>query len=115
MPDQIGRYRIDATLGSGAFATVYRGTDDVLGAPVAIKVLADNWAHDADVRRRFVDEARILWQLDSDRIVRVHTVDEWEGRPYFVMEYADRGSLDDRIRARPGQQFPLERRVEISS
>jgi serine/threonine protein kinase len=114
MPDQIGRYRIDATLGSGAFATVYRGTDEVLGAQVAIKVLADNWANDADVRRRFVEEARILWQLDSDRIVRVHTVDEWEGRPYFVMEYADRGSLADRIRARPGQPFAVSDALNIS-
>jgi serine/threonine protein kinase len=114
MPDRIGRYRIDATLGSGAFATVYKGSDELLGAQVAIKVLADNWGNDADVRRRFVEEARILWQLDSDRIVRVHTVDEWEGRPYFVMEYADRGSLADRIRARPGQQFSVSDALSIS-
>ena len=114
MPDQIGRYRIDATLGSGAFATVYRGTDELLGAQVAIKVLADNWTHDPDVRRRFVEEARILWQLDSDRIIRVHTVDEWEGRPYFVMEYADRGSLGDRVRARAGQQFAVSDALNTS-
>src|SRR4029079_15859606 len=74
----------------------------------------DNWSNDADVRRRFADEARIRWQLDSDRIVRIHNVDEWEGRPYFVMEYADRGSLADRIRARPGQQFSINDSLTIS-
>ena len=43
----------------------------------------------------------MLWRLDSDRAIRVHLVDELDdGRPYFVMDYADRGSLGDRMAER---------------
>ncbi len=96
--DRIGRYVIERRLGTGAFATVWLGFDEALDAHVAIKVLADNWAHDADVRSRFTAEARWLWRADDPRIVRVFTVGELDnGQPYFVMEHADRGSLADRI------------------
>ncbi len=43
---------------------------------VAIKVLADNWSHDADVRARFLAEARLLRRLESRRVVKVHDVGE---------------------------------------
>ena len=54
MPERLGKYRIERLLGTGAFASVYLGVDDALAAPVAIKVLADNWSHDEDIRRRFI-------------------------------------------------------------
>ncbi len=98
MPERLGKYRIERLLGTGAFASVYLGVDDALAAPVAIKVLADNWSHDEDIRRRFIEEARILRRADDERIVRVHTVDELaDGRPYFVMDYADRGTVHERL------------------
>src|SRR5947209_3081633 len=56
-PEKIGRYRILQRIGSGAFATVWLGADDTLDARVAIKVLADNWAHHPDIRARFLQEA----------------------------------------------------------
>jgi hypothetical protein len=97
-PDRFGRYRVVRRIGSGGFATVWLARDDVLDAPVAVKVLADNWAHRLDVRTRFEDEARILRRADSDRVVRVHDIGELpDGRPYFVMTYADRGTLADRL------------------
>lgn len=99
----IGKFRIERPLGAGAFATVWLARDEVLDAPVAVKVLAENWSRNDDVRRRFVDEARILHQLDSDRVVRVFAVDHLDdGRPYFVMEWADRGTLYDRMSRRVG-------------
>jgi eukaryotic-like serine/threonine-protein kinase len=101
-PARFGRYRVDRRLGSGAFATVWLGFDEELHAPVAVKVLADNWAHHLDVRERFLEEARILRRADSDRVVRVHDIGELDdGRPYFVMTYADRGTLADRLASGP--------------
>jgi serine/threonine protein kinase len=97
-PDRVGRYRVVRRIGSGGFATVWLARDEVLDAPVAVKVLADNWAHRMDVRARFEEEARILRRADSDRVVRVHDIGELpDGRPYFVMTYADRGTLADRL------------------
>ncbi|WP_264159343.1 serine/threonine-protein kinase [Actinomadura rudentiformis] len=101
-PPTVGRYRIDRVLGSGAFASVWLGHDDALEAQVAIKVLSGSLIDDLDVRNRFLEEARILRRADSERLVRVHDIGELpDGRPYFVMSYADRGTLADRMRERP--------------
>lgn len=100
--DSIANYRLERRLGSGAFATVWLGYDEQLDGHVAIKVLADNWAHEDDIRRRFLHEARLLWKSDNPRLVNVHTVGELEtGQPYFVMEYADRGTLAQRLQTGP--------------
>jgi tRNA A-37 threonylcarbamoyl transferase component Bud32 len=99
---QIGPYRVERLLGIGSFATVWLGYDEVLDAHVAIKVLAENWSHDLRVRERFLDEARLLWRLTDDRVMRVFTVGELpDGRPYFVMSWAEGGSLRDRLAAGP--------------
>lgn len=92
---QIGRYRLDEVHGSGAFATVWRGFDIELEIPVAVKVLAENWSHHADVRERFLAEARLLRRIASDRVVRVYDVGTHEGQPYFVMDFIAGGTLDD--------------------
>ena len=63
--EMIGRYRITGRIGSGSFATVYRGQDDTLDVPVAVKVLADNWSTNDDVRARFLAEARLLRRLSD--------------------------------------------------
>jgi tRNA A-37 threonylcarbamoyl transferase component Bud32 len=114
-PVRIGSYRIERLLGIGSFATVWLGYDAQLGARVAIKVLAENWSHDLRVRERFLDEARMLWRLDDDRIVSVYALGEVpDGRPYSVMAWADGGSLRDRLArgAIPvGQAGPLLREI----
>ncbi|MEV6945380.1 serine/threonine-protein kinase [Streptomyces sp. NPDC051172] len=94
--ERIGRYRLERRLGTGAFGTVWLAHDDELDAPVAVKVLADNWSHRLDVRERFLAEARMLRRAGSDRVVQVYDIGELpDGRPYFVMEYADGGTLAD--------------------
>jgi serine/threonine protein kinase len=92
---QIGRYRLDEVHGSGAFATVWRGFDTELEIPVAVKLLAENWSHHADVRERFLAEARLLRRIASDRVVRVYDVGTHEGQPYFVMDFVAGGTLAD--------------------
>jgi serine/threonine protein kinase len=80
-------------IGVGGFATVWLYHDDELDSDVAVKALADNWAQRFDIRERFLEEARILRRADSDHVVRVYDIGEADGTPYFVMSYADRGSL----------------------
>ncbi|WP_433828239.1 serine/threonine-protein kinase [Actinoplanes sp. CA-015351] len=102
LPTMIGRYRVVQRLGSGAFATVWLAEDDVLDSMVAIKVLADNWAHHPDVRARFEQEAQVLRRADSERLVRVHDFGELpDGRPYQVMTYAAGGTLAERLEQGP--------------
>lgn len=94
--DSIGRYRLVRRIGAGSFATVWLGHDDDLDVPVAVKVLADNWANNSDVRNRFLAEARIMRRIHDRRLVQVYDIGTLDdGRPYFVMDYIDGGSLND--------------------
>jgi tRNA A-37 threonylcarbamoyl transferase component Bud32 len=104
----IGPYRLERVLGTGSFATVWLARDDVLDRNVAVKILADNWSRDNEVRRRFLSEARVLLTVESPRIVRgFHLGEADTGQPYLVMACADRGTLGDRIdqRRREGRTF----------
>ncbi|MFF5172564.1 serine/threonine-protein kinase [Micromonospora sp. NPDC000089] len=113
VPEQVGRYRIRRRLGSGAFATVWLADDEELETPVAIKVLADNWTHQLDVRNRFTEEARILRRAESERLVRVLDVGELpDGRPYLVMTYASGGTLAERLESGP---MPVQQALRIAA
>ena len=92
---RIGRYRLIRRLGSGAFATVWLAVDEALDIEVAIKVLADNWSFNPDVRERFLAEARLLRRISSPRVVRVHDIGEVDQQPYFVMDLIEGGTLAD--------------------
>jgi len=107
----IGRYSVKRLLGSGAFASVWLAHDDLLDVPVAVKVLADNWSVHTDVRARFLTEAKLLRQADSDRVLRVLDIGELpDGRPYFVTSYADGGSLADRL---DDAELPLNEALDV--
>jgi len=113
----IGRFQVERAVGSGTFATVWLARDPDLEAWVAIKLLAENWSMNQDARRRFMEEARAMRLLDDDRIVRVYEVGRLDdGRPYMVMEFADRGTLEDRMRLRAqlDQPFTVAEAVSAS-
>ncbi|MEV6346805.1 serine/threonine-protein kinase [Actinoplanes sp. NPDC051851] len=115
--ETIGRYRIVRPLGEGAFATVFLAIDEELESQVAIKVLAPKWNLDAGVRERFLDEARLLRRLAGERLVRVHDIGQLaDGRPYFVMEYADRATLRARLDhlSETGQTVPFPAAVAVA-
>ncbi|MFK0152564.1 protein kinase [Streptomyces sp. NPDC090493] len=98
----VGRHRLQRLLGCGGFGMVWLAYDYMLEAPVAVKVMAEKWVHRPDLRERFLDEARLLRQAASDRVVQVYDIGELpDGRPYFVMTYADGGTLADRVAQGP--------------
>src|SRR6476661_10870995 len=98
MPHRVGRYAVRRRIGSGGFATVWLAYDEQLDSPVAIKVLADNWTEDHQIRQRFLEEGRYLRKVESPHVVSVYDAGELDdGRPYLVMSYADQGTLADRL------------------
>lgn len=111
LPERLGRLRRVDRIGAGGFATVWLYHDDELDSPVAVKALADNWAQRQDVCDRFLEEARILRRADSDHVVRVYDIGEVDGTPYFVMSYADRGTVADLVD--PGAPLPVGRVVDL--
>jgi serine/threonine protein kinase len=115
LPERLGRLQRVDRLGVGGFATVWLYHDAELRSDVAVKALAENWAQRLDVRERFLEEARILRRADSDHIVRVYDIGEADGTPYFVMTYADLGSLatvlEEGVPLRPGRAVELVRQA----
>jgi Protein kinase domain len=109
------RYRIDALIGSGGMATVYRAHDERLDRDVAIKVLLPNLAGDPVVAERFEREARSMAAVADPGLVAVFDVDPGDppnGRePFVVMELCPGGSLADRLG--PDRPMPPDELVPI--
>jgi serine/threonine protein kinase len=87
-----GKYEVKKAIGKGGFATVYSGFDASLERPVAIKVLED-WGEEADVKERFLREAKAMAKLNHANIATVYDSAEHGGRPYMVMELVNGPSL----------------------
>ncbi len=104
-----GRYRLDEPIASGGMGDVWRGTDELLGRVVAIKVLHAGGAsvgEGDDFRTRFRDEARHSAGLTHPNIATVYDFGEDEGHPYLVMELVEGQSLADLL----GRRGPLPAR-----
>ena len=91
------QYLVDAEIGRGGMAVVYRARDLRLNRRVAIKVLPPELAFNADVRERFLREAQTSAQLAHPGIVPIYMVDEAEGLVFFVMALVDGETLGERL------------------
>ena len=115
IPARVGKYRIDGIIGRGAVGIVYKGFDETIGRPLAIKTLrvdaiADPAHHEA-VLKRFGQEARSAGQCLHPNIVTVFDYVEQDGAPYIVMEYVDAGTLENVITS--GHMLPIRQVGEI--
>jgi eukaryotic-like serine/threonine-protein kinase len=93
------RYRLDRKLGEGGMATVYCGTDILLRRRVAIKVLREQYAADAEFVRRFYQEAESAARLSHPNIVNTYDVGHEDDTYFIVMELVDGASLAEIIAA----------------
>jgi serine/threonine protein kinase len=90
----LSTYRIDGEIGRGGMAVVYGGWHEQLERPVALKVLAEHLAGDADFRARFLREARIASKLHHPNLVQTFDITEVSGLPCIVMELVSGGTLE---------------------
>ena len=92
-----GRYALVELIATGGMGEVWRGTDQILGRPVAIKMLAAMHADDEQFRARFRAEARYASSLSHPGITRVFDYGERSplGGPYLVMELVDGQPLSE--------------------
>jgi len=81
------RYRLDSLIGEGGLACVYRATDLALERTIAVKILRDNYAKDAEAVARFRSEARAAAGLNHPNIVQIFDTGADGELYYIVMEY----------------------------
>ncbi|HLA76534.1 MAG TPA: protein kinase [Vicinamibacteria bacterium] len=113
-----GRYQVIQKLGAGAFGTVYKARDKVLGRMLAIKTirlegLAAAGASLDELLDRFKREAQVSAQLKHPHIVTIYDIGEAEGLSYLAMEFIDGVGLE-RVIASAGR-LPLERAAAIGA
>jgi serine/threonine protein kinase len=111
-----GRYKVVGELGRGAMGAVYRAVDPLIERDVAIKTLLPNVADEADmaeVRERFIREARSAGRLNHPNIVTIFDVGEQNGVAYIAMELLDGRSLQQMLR--DGHKFPYHVAAELTA
>ncbi|HSM14520.1 MAG TPA: protein kinase, partial [Thermoanaerobaculia bacterium] len=106
---RLGPYEITSKLGEGGMGEVYRATDSKLRREVAIKVLPEALANDAERLARFEREAQLLAQLQHPNIASIFGMEESGSTRALVMELVDGPTLADRL-----QQGPLSLEESLS-
>jgi tetratricopeptide (TPR) repeat protein/serine/threonine protein kinase len=97
---KIGAYRAQAEIGRGGMGVVYRGHDPDLDRWLAIKVLLDEHKDNVVLRRRFLDEARVMGQLQHPGVAPIHELGQLEdGRPFFSMKQIQGRMLAELLRS----------------
>ena len=91
------RYEIIEEIGSGGMATVYKAKCKLLNRYVAIKVLRDEFANDAEFIKRFQVEAQSAASLSHQNIVSIYDVGNEDGMHYIVMELIEGKTLKEII------------------
>src|SRR5215211_2280376 len=112
-----GRYRLGRWLAAGGMGQVWQATDEVLGRPVAVKLLREEYAHDPTFARRLRVEARSAAAVTHPGVAsifdygEVRTADGAEPTPFLVMELVDGEPLSSLL-AREGR-LGLDRSLDI--
>ena len=111
---RIAGYLIEAQIGAGGMAVVFRAHDELLGRPAAVKVIASAMADDAEFRARFLHESRAAAAVDSPHIVPVYSAGEADGLLYIATRFVAGGDLAGLLR-RSGGRLAAGRVAEFVS
>ncbi len=109
-PKQIGHYLIQRELGRGGMGVVYLAKDSRLDRSVAIKVLPEHLAGDAERLTRFEREAKTLAQLHHPNIASIFGIELADGAQYIVLEYVAGETLEQRLSRGP---LPIDEALEV--
>ena len=107
----LGPYHIADQIGAGGMGEVYRATDSNLGRSVAIKVLPEAFATDADRLARFDREAKTLAALNHPNIAAIYGIEKSGGTTALVMELVEGPTLADRMVDGP---IPVDEALNIA-
>jgi eukaryotic-like serine/threonine-protein kinase len=108
---KLGSYEIVATLGAGGMGEVYCARDSKLGRQVALKIILEAFASDANRMARFEREAKLLASLNHPNIATIYGLEDSGTTRALVMELVEGPTLADRIRQ---GAIPLDEALPIA-
>jgi len=91
---QLGAYRLEAYLGEGGAARVYRAREIHTQAVAAVKVISPALQQDPDALERFEREAQVIAQIDHPHIVRLYHYGQDKGLRYMAVQFVDGPDLE---------------------
>jgi hypothetical protein len=100
-----GRYRLDERIAGGGMGDVWRGTDEVLGRTVAVKILLPALLEEPGFAERFRGEARTMASINHPGVVDVYDYGSDDAVAYLIMEYVEGDALS-RTLSRVGRLTP---------
>ncbi|HEX7600540.1 MAG TPA: serine/threonine-protein kinase, partial [Polyangiaceae bacterium] len=106
-----GKYRIEKIIGKGGMGAVLSAHHELLGQRVAVKFLLGEIAQNEEAVRRFHNEARNAFKIQSEHVCRIMDVGEERGMPFMVMEFLKGQDLSQMIEARGA--LPVEEAVDF--
>jgi serine/threonine protein kinase/Tol biopolymer transport system component len=112
--DRLGVYEVGDLIGAGGMGEVYRGHDTKLNRSVALKILPDAFARDADRLARFKREAQLLASLNHSNIASIFGFEDAGGVHALVLELVEGPTLADRIAQGPlslDEALPIARQI----
>lgn len=109
---RIAHYRVQEKIGEGGMGEVYRAQDTRLSRDVALKVLPEVFARDAERMAHFEREAKVLASLNHPNIATIYGVEESNGARALVMELVEGPTLTERISQ---GRFPWRKRCPLPS
>jgi len=112
LPCQLGHYRVTRKLGRGGMGQVYLAEEPALNRRVALKVLPQELARDANYVRRFLHEAQSIAKMVHPGIVGIHYIGRFQTLVFFAMEYVEGETLADRLKR--DQRISVVEALEMS-
>ena len=113
---KLGPYEIQSQIGAGGMGEVYRARDSRLGREVAIKILPESFAQDAERLRRFEQESQAVAALNHPNILAIYDVGTRDGSPYLVSELLEGENLRAILEKGPiPQRKAIEYAVQIAN
>ncbi|MFN0151714.1 MAG: serine/threonine-protein kinase, partial [bacterium] len=107
---RLAHYEVGEKIGEGGMGVVWKATDTSLGREVAIKLLPESFAENAERVARFEREAKVLASLNHPGIAAIYGLHVSEGRRFLAMEYAPGEDLAQRLLR---GAVPLDETIEI--
>src|SRR5215510_2509637 len=98
---RIGPYEVTSPLGEGGMGVVFRARDTKLQRDVALKLLPDHFATDADRLSRFQREAQLLASLNHPNIAQIYGLEDASGTGCIVMELVEGETIAQRLKRGP--------------